>query len=150
MDIEDQTLYVWIARVNNGGTAVTVWSARDKARQWCEHKINADITWDDDDDRDDRIAGHANGDIKATVQRAEVQDPVSLANRYTRHLPNARDIPTDESFYRSFSRTNPLLKAGRGAITQPIKPPTNHHPDLDPHSTGTYTSLLDSPVCMYD
>lgn len=96
MDIEDQTLYVWIARVNNGGTAVTVWSAHNKARQWCEHKINADVTWDDDDDRDDRIAGHANGDIKATVQRAEVQDPVSLANRYPRHLPNARDILADE------------------------------------------------------
>jgi hypothetical protein len=97
MDTGDSRLYVWIARVDTDGeTAATVWSARDKARKWCEHVIDAGVTWDEDDESGDRVAGHANGDIAATVQRAEVKDPVSLAELYPRELPNGRDILADE------------------------------------------------------
>lgn len=98
MDTVDSSLYVWIARVegHDDETAATVWSARDKARSWCERQIgNLDVTWDDDE-FGDRVAGHAAGDIAATVQRAPVQDPVSLANRYPHNLPNGRDILADE------------------------------------------------------
>lgn len=97
MDTGDSKLYVWITRVDTEGeTAVTVWSARDKARKWCEHVINANVTWGDNSESGDRVAGHANGNIAATVQRTEVKDPVALSERYPRELPNGRDILADE------------------------------------------------------
>jgi len=95
--VNDDTVYVWVARVQDrrDETETTAWSAVDKARSWCEWRLDANMSWQnpEGDRGHEPITGYAAGAEVAEIRRVEVQDPLGLAQLYPESLPANRYIP---------------------------------------------------------
>jgi len=95
--VSENAVCVWVARVEDrrGETETAAWSALDKARSWCEWRLEPVLSWQDPEgDRgQEPVVGYADGREVAEIRCVEVQDPLGLAQRYPSMLPASRFIP---------------------------------------------------------
>lgn len=100
MELIDDRVVVWVARIDARSDVVArAWSVRSKAVAWVEDSVDGTVAWDEPQGSSSRETLHGTVDGGGTdveVRRVEVQDPVSLAQRYPSELPAARYIGGDE------------------------------------------------------
>lgn len=101
-ELDDTAVTVWVARVSlDDETIVTAWSFKDKSQAWCEHELGCGkngLKWCDSGGSKpgERVTGHCEERVVATVEQVEVMDPISLSRQYPNEMPGARHVLNDE------------------------------------------------------